>query len=106
MPSSPLTAILILSNTAFSVGSESETSFALPSHSQIWSLGRDLTFVLECKTQVVVCGGKIGHWKEARDNFNFGGAYPTRIRLEGGLINNAIKAGNLPASPPPSPKLY
>lgn len=38
-----------------------------------------------------------GHWQQARDNLmNFGDAYPTRRRLEAGLINNAIKAGNLP----------
>jgi hypothetical protein len=39
-----------------------------------------------------------GRWQDAQDNLmNFGDAYRSRRRLEGGLMLNAINSGNLPA---------
>ena len=41
-----------------------------------------------------------GRWQDAPDNLmNFGDAYRTRRRLEGGLMRDAIDAGNLPPAP-------
>jgi hypothetical protein len=42
-----------------------------------------------------------GRWQDAYDNLqNFGDAHPTRRQVEGGLMLNAINAGNLPAPRP------